>query len=92
MDIYLVKKDIKIFDIILDTDDAADARRTDKAHLLRMIENNQTVCSVAMRFDMPNNKIWNRIPPYFIKIPLPNKIDRGIFTFNFSFPYGVCHL
>ena len=57
MDIYLVKKDIKIFDIILDTDDAADARRTDKAHLLRMIENNQTVCSVAMRFDMPNNKI-----------------------------------
>lgn len=57
MDIYFVKKDVKIFDIILDKDDAADARRTDKAHLLRMIENNQTVCSVAMRFDMPNNKI-----------------------------------
>lgn len=57
MDIFLVKKDVNINNIVLDKNETVDARWANKKELLNMIENQQVVRSVAMRFGMLNDKI-----------------------------------
>lgn len=57
MDIYLVNKDISLNDIVLDTNEATDAKWVTKDELQVMIENRQFVNSVALRYNLLKDKL-----------------------------------
>ena len=57
MDIYLVKKDFDIKEIVLDSNETIDARWATKEELQLMIEEQKVVRSVAMRFNMLFDRI-----------------------------------
>lgn len=57
MDIYLVNKDVNINDIVLDLNEATDAKWVTKDELEVMIEDRQFVNSVAQRYDLLKNKL-----------------------------------
>ena len=57
MDVYLVKKDFDIRDVVLDSNETIDARWATKEELLLIIESNKFVHSVAQRFELFGNKL-----------------------------------
>ena len=57
MDIYLVRKDVDIENIVLDKTETIDAKWVSKEELQIMIEQQQFVYSVAQRFNMLSNKL-----------------------------------
>ena len=57
MDIYLVKKNINIQNIVLDKNETVSAKWVSKEDLLVMIENQKVVRSVAQRFNMFSDKL-----------------------------------
>lgn len=57
MDIYLVRKDINVENIVLDSNEAVDAKWVSKEEWRVMIENQVVVRSVAQRFDMLNSRL-----------------------------------
>ncbi len=57
MDVYLVKKDLDIRSIVLDKDEAINAKWVSKKELQDMIKNQEFVYSVARRFDLLNNRL-----------------------------------
>ena len=57
MDVYLVKKDFDIRSIVLDKDEAINAKWVSKKELQDMIKNQEFVYSVARRFDLLNNRL-----------------------------------
>ena len=57
MDIYLVKKDMNIQNIVLDKNETVSAKWVSKEELLVMIENQKVVHSVAQRFNMFSDKL-----------------------------------
>ena len=57
MDIYLVKKNINIHNIVLDKNETVSAKWVSKKELLVMIENQKVVRSVAQRFNMFSDKL-----------------------------------
>ena len=52
MDIYLVRKDVNIADVVLAPTETVDAKWVSKAELKIMIENQQFVRSVAQRYNV----------------------------------------
>ena len=57
MDIYLVKRDVNIRNVVLDNNETVDAKWVSKAELHAMIENQQFVRSVAYRFSALSDKL-----------------------------------
>ena len=57
MDIYLVNKDVKTEEIVLDKNETVQAKWVSKEELNGMIESQQVVRSVAQRFIMLKNKL-----------------------------------
>ena len=57
MDIYLVKKDLNIQDITLDKTETVNAKWVSPKELQTMIENQEMVRSVALRYDMLREKL-----------------------------------
>ena len=57
MDIYLVKKDVNIQNIVLDKNETVSAKWVSKEELRTMIENQEVVFSVAQRFNMFSDKL-----------------------------------
>ena len=57
MDIYIVKKDVNIRDIVLDKNETIDAKWVSKEELQTMIEQQKLVRSVAQRFEMLEDKL-----------------------------------
>lgn len=57
MDIYLVNKDINIKDMVLDTNETQDAKWVSEKELQSMIENQEFVRSVALRYNLLKDKL-----------------------------------
>ena len=57
MDIYLVKKNMNIQNIVLDKNETVSAKWVSKKELRVMIENQKVVRSVAQRFNMFSDKL-----------------------------------
>ena len=57
MDIYLVNKDIKPENIVLNENETVDAKWVSKEKLQEMIESKQIVFSVAKRYNLFRNKL-----------------------------------
>lgn len=57
MDIYLVKKDIDLQDIVLDENEAIDAKWVSKSEFDSIIDNRQAVNSVARRYNLLKNNL-----------------------------------
>lgn len=57
MDIYLVNKDINIKDLVLDKNETQDAKWVSEKELQVLIENQQFVRSVALRYNLLKDKL-----------------------------------
>ena len=57
MDIYLLKKDVDIQEIVLDKNETVDAKWVSKEKLQGMIAEQKVVRSVAQRFALLKNKL-----------------------------------
>lgn len=57
MDIYLVKKEVNIDNLVLDEDEIIDAKWVSQKELQAMVDNQTVVRSVAMRFNMLVSKL-----------------------------------
>lgn len=57
MDIYLVKKDIDINNLVLDKNETISAKWVAKEELQKMIDNREIVRSVALRYNLLKNKL-----------------------------------
>lgn len=57
MDIYLINKDINIGDLVLDTNEAIDAKWVSESELQTLIDNKQFVSSVAQRYGLLKAKL-----------------------------------